>query len=94
MARTKKKLIKKSNLHKIMKKRGINQYRLAKLLKRPPCQISQWVNQNNPDAVGCAQIMALLNCSIWDLLHTYEDPNQVQIDADLETDTEKMVEGI
>ena len=94
MARTKKKLIKKSNLHKIMKKRGINQYRLAKLLKRPPSQISQWMNQNNPDAVGCAQIMALLNCSIWDLLHTYEDPNEVEIDADLETDLDKMLEGI
>lgn len=94
MARTKKKLIKKSNLNKIMQKRGINQYRLAKLLKRSPAQICQWVNYNNPDAVGCAQLMSLLNCSIWDLLHTFEDPNEVQIEADLETELDKMLEEI
>lgn len=94
MARTKKKLIKKSNLHKIMQKRGINQYRLAKLLKRSPSQICQWMNHNNPDAVGCSQLMSLLNCSIWDLLHTFEDPNEVQVETDLETELDKMLEGI
>ena len=94
MARVKKKIIKKSNLGKILARRGLSQYRLAKLLKRQVAQINQWVNYNNPDALSCAKLMALLNCSIWDLIHTYEDTDIVQTDTDLEQDLDEMLEGI